>query len=187
MRIVFLTLFSVFHLVMKHCVSRLMYYVTIKHLFIKTREAPHFRQYYCIFSFQLEIVERTYENKTVPFDFWNEKENNASVQTKSMILSFSFASADKCASLSNYQLNYLPQWAEILTQRSNLTPPRASEKYFDLHVVPKLQSWFASYLSSLLFRDQQTRVQMQFTPNRSIFTWLFTVAECTEKSPWRRI
>ena len=135
MRIVFLTLFSVFHLVMKHCVSRLMYYVTIKHLFIKTREAPHFRQYYCIFSFQLEIVERTYENKTVPFDFWNEKENDVSVQTKSMVLSFSFASADKCASWSNYQLNYLPQWAEILTQRSNLTPPRASEKYFDLHVV----------------------------------------------------
>ena len=80
-------------------------------------------------------------------------------------------------------MNYLPQWAEILTQRSNLIPPRASEKYFDLHVVPKLQSWFASYLSSLFSRDQQTRVGMQFTPNRSIFTWLFTIAECTEKSP----
>ena len=98
-----------------------------------------------------------------------------------MVLSFSFASADKCASWSNYQLNYLPQWAEILTQRSNLTPPQASEKYFDLHVVPKLQSWFASYLSYLFPRDQQTRVGMQFTPNRSIFTWLFTISECTEK------
>ena len=33
--------------------------------------------------------------------------------------------SDKCDSWSNYQLNYLPQRGEILTQRSNLTTQRA--------------------------------------------------------------
>ena len=58
-------------------------------------------------------------------------------------------------------LNYLPQRAEILTQRSNLMPQQAKNTVNDLPVVPKSLSDIKQVgftPSSLFSRDQQAAV-----------------------------
>jgi len=73
--------------------------------------------------------------------------------------------------------------AEVLNQRSNLTPQRAKNTINDSPVVPRVafdikQVGFTP--SSLFSRDQQA-VLGSFTPNGNIFAEHFTAAECTEK------
>ena len=76
-----------------------------------------------------------------------------------LVSSFSFASTDKDELLSNYQLNYSGQRAEILTQRSNanLMPQRAKNTLINVVTYPL------------------------FSPDTRIFPWHITSAECTEK------
>ena len=76
-----------------------------------------------------------------------------------LVSSFSFASTDKDELLSNYQLNYSGQRAEILTQRSNANLMSQRAKNTLINVV----------------------TYTLFSPYTRIFPWDITSAERTEK------
>ena len=98
--------------------------------------------------------------------------------------------SDKCDSWSNYQLNYLPQQGEILTQRSNLTTQRAKKTLISC-------IWYRSrfrHKAGLLrtfppFFPETRKLESAVYSEQNIFSWHITSAECTEKnlSPWSRI
>ena len=94
------------------------------------------------------------------------KKGNQNPQNK-MIASFSFASTAHVTQWSNYPT----QWAEILTQRSNLTA-RVKRDLSVVSVVPKsLLTYMYSKLASqfpLFFFPRQVSCSQQFTPNGSI-------------------
>ena len=84
-----------------------------------------------------------------------------------MIASFFFASTGKYKSM----VQLFTSTAEVLNQRSNLTPQRAKNTINDSPVVPRVafdikQVGFTP--SSLFSRDQQA-VLGSFTPNGNLF------------------
>ena len=97
--------------------------------------------------------------------------------------------SDKCDSWSNYQLNYLPQRGEILTQRSNLTTQRAKNTLISCICYRSRFRHKAGLLRTFppFFPETRKLVSAVYSEQNIFFLAYHFCWTHRENSPWSRI